>query len=64
MIFVVPIALVVFFVSFRLLLPPVPDMIEKRFPRWGRRASIILCSISLVCAGLALLLSRLAESPR
>jgi hypothetical protein len=52
------IALVVVLVALRLLLPPVPGLLKSSFQRWGTRNTILLCSISLVGAVVAIFLSR------
>jgi len=52
------IALVIVLVAFRLLVPPVPNLVGTYFRRWGKRTTIVLCTISLVVATLAILVSR------
>jgi hypothetical protein len=52
------IALVVVLVALRLLLPPVPGLLKTGFQRWGTRNTILLFTISLVCAVGAIFLSR------
>ncbi len=52
------IALIVALVAFRLLLPPVPGLLKTGLQRWGTRSTILLCTISLVCAIAAIFLSR------
>jgi len=52
------IALIVVLVALRIMLPPVPGMLKAGFQRWGMRNTILLCSVSLVCAGVAIFLFR------
>jgi hypothetical protein len=51
------IALVVFLVLLRLFLPPLPNSLSY-FRRWGKRNTIVLCSISILLATLVIFLSR------
>jgi hypothetical protein len=52
------IALIVFFICFRLLLPPVPQFFRKYSQRWGKLAFVVLCSVSVACAAVAIYISR------
>jgi hypothetical protein len=52
------IALIVVLVVLRLWLPPVPGLLKTGFQRWGTRSTILLCSISLTFALVAIFLSR------
>jgi len=52
------IALAVVLVALRLLLPPAPGLLKAGLRHWGTRNTIFLCSISLVCAVIAIFLSR------
>jgi len=55
---VATVALVVLLVAFRLLLPPVPAFLAAYTARWGKRTTILLCSISLASALVAILMLR------
>ena len=55
---VLTIALIVVLVGFRLLLPPVPGLLRAYLQRWGKRTTIVLCTISLACAAIAILALR------
>lgn len=55
---VLTIALVVVIVALRLLVPPVPGLLKIGLERWGKRTTIILFSISLIGAALAIFVSR------
>jgi hypothetical protein len=51
------IALIIVLVAFRLLLPPVPGFMSY-FRRWGKRTTILCCSIALFVAAVAILVTR------
>jgi hypothetical protein len=51
------IALVIILVAFRLLLPPVPGL-TSYFRRWGKRTTILCCSIALFAAAVAIFVTR------
>jgi hypothetical protein len=51
------IVLVVVLIALRLLLPPAPGLLVFS-RRWGKRTTILLCSISIVGAVVAILLLR------
>jgi hypothetical protein len=51
------IALVIILVAFRLLLPPVPGFMSY-FRRWGKRTTILCCSIALFAAAVAILVTK------
>ena len=51
------IALVILLVALRLLLPPLQNSMPY-FRRWGKWNAILLCSISVIGAALAIFVSR------
>jgi hypothetical protein len=50
------IALVVVLVVVRLLIPPVPGLLKLGLERWGKRSTVILCAISVIGAGVLVIL--------
>jgi hypothetical protein len=52
------VALIVLLVGVRLLLPPVPNLLKTYLPRWGTRATGVLCAISLAVAVILIALSK------
>jgi hypothetical protein len=52
------IALIVALVALRLSMPPVPGLLKTGLKRWGTRTTVLLFSVSLVCAVAAIFLSR------
>jgi hypothetical protein len=50
--------IVVALVAGRLLLPPAPGLLKIGLERWGKRATITLCAISLIGATLVIFISR------
>jgi hypothetical protein len=50
-------ALVLILVLFRLLIPPAPQLLSIS-RRWGKRTTILLCTVAILGAAAVILLSR------